>query len=184
GVAVIDSGVTQVADFGSRVTQVPLSGQTGSLDDSYGHGTFVASVAAGKSADGAYVGIAPGSSIYAVNVNNNGSVHSSDIISGLTWVAGHAKANNIRVVNLSLAETTSSSYKTRALDQAVEAIWKLGIVVVVSAGNGGPNSMYYAPGNDPFVITVGASDPNDTIASADDGLASFSSSGTTPDGFV
>src|SRR5205823_13070481 len=104
------------------------------------------------------------------------SVHSSDIISGLTWVAGHAKANNIRVVNLSLAETTSSSYKTSALDQAVEAIWKLGIVVVVSSGNAGPNSMYYAPGNDPFVITVGASNPNDTIATGDDSIASFSSS--------
>ena len=173
-----------VADLGTRVTQVALPGQTGSLDDTYGHGTFVAGIVAGKSSDGTRFGIAPGASIYALNVNRDGAVYSSDIIAGLTWVAAKARSKNIRVVNLSLAETTPSSYKTSALDQAVEAIWKLGVVVVVSAGNGGPNSMYYAPANDPFVITVGASDPNDTVATADDTLATFSSTGTTPDGFV
>ena len=44
--------------------------------------------------------------------------------------------------------------------------------------------MYYAPGNDPFVITVGASDSNGTLETADDVLASFSSYGTTFSGHV
>src|SRR5262249_42735202 len=67
GVAVIDSGVHPNADMGNRLTQVPLAGQT-DLDDHYGHGTFVASVIAGQSADGRYTGIAPGASVYALNV--------------------------------------------------------------------------------------------------------------------
>jgi subtilisin family serine protease len=184
GIAVIDSGTTAVPDLAGRVTQVALPGQTGSLDDAYGHGTFVATVAAGKSASGAYMGIAPGASIYALNVNDNGAVYTSDVLNALAWVATHAQADNIRVVNLSVAETTPSSYTTSALDQAVEAVWKLGITVVASSGNGGPNSEYYAPANDPFAITVGASDPNDTLSTDDDLLASFSSYGTTPDGFT
>jgi serine protease AprX len=44
--------------------------------------------------------------------------------------------------------------------------------------------MQYAPANDPFVITVGATDTNNTAATADDFVASFSSAGTTSDGFV
>ena len=61
-----------------------------------------------------------------------------------------------------------SSYKTSALDQAVEKLWQAGVVVVATSGNNGPDSVYYAPGNDPFVITVGASDSNDTLDTADD----------------
>jgi serine protease AprX len=56
------------------------------------------------------------------------------------------------------------SYKTDPLDQAVEAAWKAGIVVVVAAGNDGRDNSHghqgygtiTAPGNDPYVITVGA----------------------------
>ena len=91
---------------------------------------------------------------------------------------------NIRVVNMSLAESVPSSYQTSALDQAVEKLWNAGVVVVTTSGNLGPNSVYYAPGNDPFVITVGASDSNDTLDTADDIVAGFSSYGVTADGFV
>jgi serine protease AprX len=96
----------------------------------------------------------------------------------------NATAKNIRVVNVSLAETVTSSYLTSALDSAVEQLWRAGIVVVASSGNLGAGTMQYAPANDPFVITVGATDTNSTAATADDFVASFSSSGTTGDGFV
>ena len=48
------------------------------------------------------------------------------------------------------------------LDQAVEKLWFNNVVVVAAAGNYGfpdkPSGVLYAPGNDPFVITVGAID--------------------------
>ena len=184
GVAVIDSGGTAAPDFGSRLTQVLLPGQTTSVDAN-GHGTFVASLVAGASTDGRFVGIAPGASLYAVDVAGpNGTLYSSDVIVGLDWVAANAVANRIRIVTISLSDTTASSYLTSALDAAVERLWLSGIVVVASAGNLGPDSMLYAPGNDPFAITVGATDTAGTASTADDFLATFSSRGVTQDGFA
>ena len=184
GVAVIDSGSTAAADFGTRLTPVLLPGQTSSVD-TYGHGTFVSSVLAGSSTSGQYVGVAPGTNIYAIDAQStNGAVYSSDVIAGLNWVLANATLKNIRVVNVSLAETVASSYLASALDSAVEQLWRAGVVVVASAGNLGAGTMQYAPANDPFVITVGATDTNNTVANVDDFLASFSSAGTTPDGFA
>ncbi len=65
--------------------------------------------------------------------------------------------------------------------QAVEAAWRSGITVVCAAGNEGdfgPGSIL-SPGNDPFVITVGADDTKQTAATADDSIASYSSVGPT-----
>ena len=55
-------------------------------------------------------------------------------------------------------------------------------MVVVAAGNNGPNSALYAPANDPYVITVGATDDHGSVAAVDDTLAGFSTYGVTQDG--
>src|SRR5947207_1015967 len=54
----------------------------------------------------------------------------------------------------------------------------------VSAGNSGAGQIDYAPGNDPYVLTVGASDPNGTAATLDDTQPAWSSFGTTVDGYA
>jgi serine protease AprX len=66
------------------------------------------------------------------------------------------------------------------------AAWQAGIVMVVAAGNDGPNPMSIdVPGNVPYVITVGALTDNYTPYNlSDDRLASFSSAGPTFEGFV
>jgi serine protease AprX len=184
GIAVIDSGVTPSADFGSRLTQVDLDGQSQSHDDTVGHGTMVAGVAAGYSSGGRFIGIAPGANVYAINVNRPTGVYASDIITALKWVFDNAHAYNIRVVNLSLTETVPSSYKNSPLDLAVERLWASGIFVAVSAGNRGLGQIDYAPANDPLVFTVGAFDTMDTSGPGDDTLSIWSSSGTTVDGFA
>jgi len=74
------------------------------------------------------------------------------------------------------------------LCQAVEAAWKAGIVVVVAAGNDGRDNSFgtngygtiEAPGNDPYVITVGAMKTEATATRSDDLIASYSSKGPTP----
>src|ERR1035437_4160738 len=71
---------------------------------------------------------------------------------------------HIKVINLSLGRPVMESYTLDPLCQAVEQAWKAGIVVVVAAGNQGRNNSagtsgygtISSPGNDPYVITVGA----------------------------
>jgi serine protease AprX len=184
GIAVIDSGVTPSQDFGSRLVQVRLDGQTGSLDDTVGHGTLVAGVAAGYSPDERFIGIAPAATVYALNINRPTGVRTSDVITALKWVFDNAGTYNIRVVNLSLSETVKSSYTQSALDLAVERLWARGVFVVVAAGNGGAGEIDYAPANDPLAFTVGAFDTLDTSGPGDDIALPWSSSGTTVDGFV
>jgi serine protease AprX len=184
GIAVVDSGAVPHADFGSRLVQVRLGGQSAMIDDTYGHGTLVAGIAGGSSADGRYMGIATGAKLYAVNVARaDGTVYSSDVIAGLSWVYENRASTNIRVVNLSLQESAPTSYLQNPLDTAVERLWKAGIVVVVAAGNRGPGGTSYAPANDPFAITVGALDPKGTAATGDDSVASWSSTGKTLDNY-
>ena len=94
---------------------------------------------------------------------------------------------NIRVINLSLARGVYESYTLDPLCQAVESAWRAGIVVVVAAGNmgqynGAGTSGYAtigAPGNDPYVITVGATNTHGTGSQAAQTMTSYSSKGPT-----
>src|SRR6185437_11161102 len=94
---------------------------------------------------------------------------------------------NIRIINLSLGRPVSESYMQDPLCQEVEAAWRAGIVVVVAAGNGGRDNSQgtdgyatiTAPGNDPYVITVGAMKTMGTPTRSDDLIASYSSKGPT-----
>src|SRR5437870_7940161 len=82
---------------------------------------------------------------------------------------------------------SSDLYTLDPLCQAVEAAWQAGIVVVVAAGNSGrDNSLgthgygtIAVPANDPYVITVGATNMHDTFSRADDTVTSYSSKGPT-----
>ncbi|HEY3109039.1 MAG TPA: S8 family serine peptidase [Chloroflexota bacterium] len=134
---------------------------------------------------GKYVGVAPGANVIAVRVaDDRGQTYLSDVINGIEWIIANRQTYNIRVVNLSLQSTVAESAATSYLAAAVERAWLNGIVVVVSAGNQGPNAALYPPANDPFVITVGAGDPLGTPSRADDGMAPWSSYGTTQEGFA
>ena len=92
---------------------------------------------------------------------------------------------NIRVINLSLGRRVYESYTQDPLCQAVEVAWKSGLVVVVAAGNFGRDNSTHtngygtiaAPGNDPYVITVGAMRTMNTPQESDDRIATYSSKG-------
>lgn len=77
-------------------------------------------------------------------------------------VVQNRAAHNIRVVNLSLVSSLPEPYQVSPLAAAVELAWLSGVVVVVSAGNLGPDTVLYPPASDPSVITVGAVDTNGT----------------------
>ena len=181
GVAVVDSGVMKSRDLEKRITaNANFNSGAHRAPDAYGHGTLVAGIIAGDGAEshGAYMGIAPKSRVINVRVTNDqGSGSESDVVKGLQWVLQNKDRFHIRVVNLSLNSTNAQSYQTSPLDAAVEVLWFNNIVVVVSAGNNGTSTLY-PPANDPFVITVGATDDHTTVSLSDDNVASFSAYGT------
>src|SRR5262249_31433729 len=151
-----------------------------STADQLGHGTWVAGIAAGdgSASGGRYMGVAPKASIVNLKVSDDtGAAYASDVVAALGGGATNHRAFNIRVVNLSMVSSLSEGYATSLLDATVEMVWHSGVVVVVSAGNGGADTVRYAPANDPYVITVGATDDMGTPPVLDDPLAWFSSFG-------
>jgi serine protease AprX len=198
GIAVLDTGInTSLPDWKGAngvsriVAQSKFNSNTNSQSDGHGHGTHVAGIIAGNSwyrtdtaLQGKYIGIAPRANLINVKVSDDqGGSYISDVVNGIDWVINNRETYNIRVMNLSLISSVAESYKTSVLAAAVERAWFNGILVVVSAGNLGPDTMFYPPANDPFVVTVGAADPVGTVTRSDDDMAPWSSYGTTQDGF-
>ena len=119
---------------------------------------------------------------------NLGLAFESDVVKALQWVYENKAQYNIRIINLSINSGAEASYHTSPLNAAAEILWFNGVVVIVSAGNSGEQNGYNTieapPANDPFLITVGASDERGTNAVSDDVIAAFSAYGTTADGFL
>lgn len=179
-IAVVDTGIYPHRDFGTRIRAFKdfVNGRTSAYDDN-GHGTHCAGIAAG--AGTTYRGAAPDAKLVGVKVldaQGNGSY--SNIINGINWVVSNRSTYGIKVMSMSLGGPISESSKTDPMCAAVRNAWNAGIVVCVAAGNEGPSSYTIGtPGNEPLIITVGASDDRSTIAYSDDIVASFSSRGPT-----
>jgi serine protease AprX len=200
GVAVLDSGVTAWHDDLTNLTAATypygnqrvsafvdfVNGQLTPYDDN-GHGTHVAGIIAGNGADsnGQKAGSAPDASIVSLKVldaNGNGNI--GNIIAALDWVVANKDAYNIRVINMSVGASIKESYWTDPLTLAAKRVADAGVVVVAAAGNIGKNAAgeeqyggITAPGNAPWVLTVGASSSMGTATRDDDTMASFSSRG-------
>ncbi len=197
GVAVIDSGITPWHDDltvsnrqGQRVSAFVdfISGQTQKYDD-WGHGTHVAGIIAGNGYDtfGMRAAIAPGANIVALKaLDHEGKGRISNIIAALDWAIANKTTYNIRVINMSLGAGVFESYNTDPLTLAAKRAVDAGIVVVAAAGNMGKaqdGTPQYgaitAPGNAPWVLTVGASSSMGTTDRRDDKMALYSSRGPT-----
>jgi subtilisin family serine protease len=190
GVALIDSGVTswhddlgagRVVHFADFVDFQPVA------YDDYGHGTHVAGIIAGDGYDsnGARRGIAPAANLVVLKVlDGDGNGYISNVIAALDYAVQNRARFNIRVVNLSVAAGVYESYNTDPLTLAAKRAVEAGMVVVTAAGNFGksPKGLpqyggITAPGNAPWVLTVGAASHNGTAARSDDSVALFSSRG-------
>ncbi len=209
GVAVIDSGITSWHDDltyqgysllvktkgGQRVPAFVdfVNGRTSAYDDN-GHGTHVAGIIAGNGYDslGVRAGIAPDAHLVSLKVlDAQGYGVISNVIAALDWAVANKAAYNLRVINLSVGAAVTESYKTDVLALAAKRAVDAGIVVVTAAGNLGKNRLgqtqygaISAPGNAPWVITVGASNHEGTVWRSDDQIAEFSSRGPSAIDFV
>jgi serine protease AprX len=196
-VALVDTGVADLPELAGRLVTVRddrtgapqpcqnFSGERG-CGDSYGHGTFLAGLIAGGPAQsgGEPVGVAPGADILSVKVaGRDGATDVSTVLTAIQWVVSFRDRYGVDVLNLSLGTDSTQSYRVDPLNYAVERAWDAGIVVVVSASNLGPAAGTVSkPGDDPFVVTVGAVDSRGTAATEDDRLPDFSGRGPTADG--
>ena len=190
-IAIVDSGIEKNrADFdmGARVTDDVVITQLkpNSQGDGRGHGTFVAGIAAGSATDQA--GAAPQANLISLDVmDDSGMARTSDVIAAAEWIYQNRASKNITVANFSLHSTMPSNFINDPLDKAVEKLWFGGVTVVAAAGNygraDGPSGVPYAPGNDPFVITVGAVDLEGSIYAWNHDVPNWSAYGYTKDGF-
>ena len=197
GVAVIDSGVVPwhddlaTPDGGAqRVAAFVdfVQGQQSPYDD-YGHGTHVAGIIVGNGFDsgGARAGVAPGARLVVLRVlDAAGRGRISDVIAAIGYAVEHKDAFGLRVINLSIGAGVFESAATDMLTVAAKKAVDAGIVVVASAGNAGRDTSgrtryggITAPGNAPWVLTVGASSHMGTVDRVDDTIAGFSSRGPT-----
>lgn len=214
GVAVIDSGMNADNNLsygkGGPVYSEDFTGQfsnanpdlrktlekvlkASSAPDWYGHGQHIGGIIASNGFSSScltctsrMIGIAPAASLVNLKVLDSfGEGNDSDVIAAVDRAISLKGRFNIRVINMSLGRPVLESYQNDPLCQAVEAAWKAGIVVVVSAGNEGRDNSFgnegygtiLAPGNDPHVITVGSMKDNGTPGTNDDTVASYSSKG-------
>ena len=121
----------------------------------YGHGTSVAGVAAATSNNGAGVAsVAWGCKLLPVRISDlNGYATYSTIASGLTYAADHGA----RVANISFRASDSSTVAS-----AAQYFQSKGGVVAMAAGN---ESAFVSSADNPYVLTVSATDSNDALTS-------------------
>jgi subtilisin family serine protease len=154
------------------------------------HGTHCASIALGNPPDGRYVGVAPKARLVDIKVSTpTGLSTNHDFIEGIEWatkmklqnknwnVTGAAGYEGIDVLSISQGSRIGYAGQdptSRAVNNAVNA----GIVVVVAAGNNGPNNTILgSPASADLAITVAAIDDNGTVDRSDDTIWTKSSRG-------
>ena len=173
-VAVIDSGISDKHNALRRRVIATMDFTGGDGVDRYGHGTHVAAIIAGQAGRTVETrelqGVAPGA--YLVNLRvlgDDGSGVISSVVEAIDWAIEHKQQYHIGVINLSLGAPVLQPYRDDPMCEAVERAVRAGIVVVAAAGNFGTNlngqtvlGGITSPGNDPYVLTVGAIDTHGT----------------------
>lgn len=152
---VIDTGIRpDHREFGNRVGE----GATTVFDDRgagdcNGHGTSVASLAAGRS-----LGVAREARLHPIRVMDcNGIGDTGSLIAGIDWITeNHRKP---AVVNISLGGGLS-----RAVSDALQASARRGITYIVAAGNFGADACSFSPASSPAALAVGATGRDDRIS--------------------
>ncbi|CAK0854544.1 unnamed protein product [Prorocentrum cordatum] len=162
----------EVSDDGLRECD---SKDTSCALDRHGHGTHAAGIIGGN-----LYGLAKYATLHACKVlDDDGSSSMWRFMVGVNWVAEKGKRPAI------IAASVSASGRSASLEREISRAVNGGVVVVVAAGNVGDtsagnvdsDSCSVFPGNIPFVVTVGATN-------ADDTKASFSRGGSCIDMFA
>lgn len=174
----IDTGIHPHFDFifpKSKIVKfVDLINKNSSPYDDNGHGTFVCGVACGNGVfNKQSCGFAHSANMIVIKaLGKNGDSNSNVILDAMQWIYENHKVYNISVVCMSFGADENENINP--MSNGAEALWKAGITIVAAAGNSGPkDKTIKSPGNNPYIITVGALDISKNQ------VADFSSRGPT-----
>ena len=175
---IVDSGVRGghvefTGRMGNGACKLSFSSGCSPTIDQNGHGTAVASQAAGTTA-----GVAKQATIHPVRIDDaGGGAYDGDIIAGLDWVLGNHI--NPSVVNLSYGDDgTCGCGGSFAQRDALQRLADNGIIVVKSAGNANRDAYMWRPNrvNPGLVVAAAGWDGTSTLY-----RMSYSSYGSTVD---
>jgi len=173
-IAVIDSGISLIHEDVSTTKIIGArnftSISTTAFQDDCGHGTHVASIAAGATDNGIGIaGVAWNALVMPLKVMTYDGVAGSctgnafNIAAATVWAAD----NGARVINLSLSSCndtgTDCGSPLAVMASAIEYAQRRGVIMVAAAGNAG-TTMFSYPAAYPYVLGVSATDRNDAIA--------------------
>ncbi len=155
-VGIVDTGIDYNHEQfrGQKILGIDITGRSTFDDplDSYGHGTQVAGIIAGKE-----VGIAPEVELYVVKIRDKNikKGKSSDFVNDIILGLMFCEEQNCDLVNLSLG---TEKYNALLKDACIEA-YRKGIILVASAGNRCTGARFPAAFREQ-VVSIGAVDSN------------------------
>lgn len=152
-----------VLDTGVRITHQDIVGRASNgydfvdndnvAQDGNGHGTHVATTAAGT-----VYGVAKKAKIVAVRVlDNSGSGTTAGVIAGVDWITANHVASSVANVSLGGGPSTT-------LDNAVRRSIASGVTYSIAAGNSNAPASGFSPARVETALTVGATTRTDARA--------------------
>lgn len=163
-IAILDSGIDEShPDLAGRIAAAENFTEE-AAGDSSGHGTLVASAAAGTGAasDGVYRGMAPDATLLDGKVTNaEGMFRESAVIEGMQWAADQGA----QIANLSLGAAVRPDLIPHPFEEAADTLTEqAGVLFVAAAGNAGlADGTVESPASAESALGVGAVDSNSAI---------------------
>ena len=190
-ITVADSGIDRDhGDFNGRIQHVEsvIWGDSSTEDEHSGHGTHVACTVLGNGSRGGYAGVAPQATLRFQAMEDDGSGNFGGVSMDTLVRKGYEGNSHIHTNSWGTdgyyGEYTTSSEDTDSRTSQYDQFWSYdGMLVLISAGNDGPNSdSITPPATAKNAVAVG--NHHNRGGGAPSNLADSSSRGPTDDGRI
>lgn len=176
--------IKKIVDITTVTGEIQASSDAKTVSTALWHGTMTSVVCAGDGylSNGLYKGIASDADLVLLKVvNEKGHITTQNICKALRWILENHHNYDIRIVNMSVGDDITGSYKQSEVDNLCEQLIEEGITIVAAVGND-QNGTIKPPANAPNVIAVGGVDDQNILAIPQ--KLYHSSYGATSDGLM